>query len=503
MPIDLNDSGLEAAFTLENEKTGVIDQPPFHVLVLGNWSGDGERKALSERRTHEIDRDNFDEMIGRLGSRLSLDFEDGSSVMLEFSSLDDLHPDEIFKRVPLFSQFRDLRKRLRNADTFNAAARDVRALFGVAEEAKAEAAREQPEEVSEDLLDAILTKPSGGALPPKPGVSSEIGRLVSDLVRPHLVSVNEDEQASLVAAVDTATGALMAKILRHPKFKAFEAAWRGLFFFVRRTDTSAGLKIFLLDCSRQEMIDDLRSAENLTATSLFKKIVRDSVETPGADPWSLICGDYAFSPEVEDVAALMRMSKIAASAGAPFVSHIRPDVFGVHSIADQPEPSRWKISGESNAAKLWFALRGQPESQYLGMAMPRFLVRLPYGADTDPIEAFDFEEFAVLPQHDDYLWANGCFLVATLLAKSYAEFEWEMGRQMFQDIDGLPVHVLKVDGETTYKPCAEIQMTDEGVDRLMNFGFMPLISYRSTDRVKVGRFQSIADPVTGLKGRWS
>lgn len=503
MPIQPSDSSLEAQFTLESSKTGVIDDPPFHILALGDWSGDGEKKPVAERTPIEIDRDNFDEVIARLKARVDLDLDESSSLRLEFRSLDDFHPDEIFRRVSLFSDLRDLRKRLKDSDTFNSAAREVRERGTDAPFPDTVKTDEGVDPPADNLLDAILSKPSGGAAAPKSKVSGELGGLIGELVRPHLVSVDENEQASLVAAVDSATGSLMRTILHHPKFQHLEAAWRALYFLVRRTETSSELKIYIIDVSKDELSADLKSATDLAGTQLYKVLVRDTVETPGGEPWSLVCANYAYSPNIDDIAALMRVSKICNIAGAPFVSHMRPDVIGVHSLTDHVDPAEWKLSDESDAGKLWSALRGQNESKYLGMTIPRFLVRLPYGADTDPLETFSFEEFVEGRSHDLYVWANGAFLAALLLAQSFSASGWEMGRSLTQDVEGLPVHIYEEGGETIFKPCAEIQMTDRGVDKLMEFGLMPIVSYRNTDRVKLARFQSIADPVTGLKGRWS
>lgn len=503
MPI--SDIGLEAKFTLERERGGEIDEPPFRILMLGDWGGDAEKRPFAERKPIEIDRDNFDEVIARMKTSVKLDFEDGSSLPLDFASLDDFHPDEIFRRVPLYSELRDLRKRLKGTDTFNAAARDARQMFGIGA-GDASARAEAPAETApaDNLLDAILAQPSGGAAAPKRGAAGELGNLVKELVRPHLVSVNEDEQASLLSAVDTATSELMRRILHHRRFQELEASWRGLFFLVRRADTSTELKIYVLDATKDELADDLKSAGSLSDTLLYKLLVRDAIEMPGGEPWAFVGGDYAFSPEVDDVAALMRVSKICASAGAPFVAHMRPDVLGVHSMNAHPDPSEWKTGTDSDAAKLWFALRGQAESQYLGMTIPRFLARLPYGAETDPSETFAFEEFDGEPAHDQYCWANACFVSALLHAQSYSECGWKgMGRRLMQDADGLPVHVYKSNGETIYKPCAEIQMTDNGAEKLMEFGLTPLVSYRATDRIKIARHQSIADPVTALRGEWN
>ncbi len=501
MPIDLNDTGLEAQFSFGDASGNVVEEYPFHILALGNWSGDAERREMSARRTVEIDRDNFDEVIARLNTNVSLDFDDGSVIDLDFNSLDDFHPDEIFRRVDMFEQLRSLRKRLNSSDTFNAAAYDAKQLFGLKrEDIERPAARADDEPASDNLLDAILAKPEGGAAAPKRKLSGELGSLVAELVRPHLVTVDEEQQSSLIRLVDAATSGLMRKILHHRKFQMLEASWRGLFFLVRRTDTSTELKIHILDASKDELAADLKGADDLSTTHLYKILVTEAVEMPDAEPWSLILGDYAFSPVVDDVAALMRLSRLAATAGAPFVSHMRPDVLGVHSLYEHPDPAEWNAEADSNTAKLWSALTGQAESQFLGMTIPRFITRIPYGSDTEPLDTFVFEEFESVSEHDNYLWSNGCFAVGQLLANSFANYGWEMKNRLSQDVDGLPLHVYKSDGETVYKPCAEIAMTDVGVNKLIAAGLMPLVSYRGTDRIKLAMYQSITGKP--LAARW-
>jgi len=147
-------------------------------------------------------------------------------------------------------------------------------------------------------------------------------------------------------------------------------------------------------------------------------------------------------------------------------------------------------------------LRGIPEAEYLGMTIPRFLARLPYGRESDPLETFQFEEFEGAPKHDDYVWANGCFIAALLMAQSFSSFGWQMDKRFLQDVEQLPMHMYRSDGETIFQPCAEVLMTQNACERLMEYGLMPLISYKNTDHVKLGRFQSITDPVKGLRGRW-
>ncbi len=491
-----DDSDLDVNFTLESEKSGVIEESPFRLLVLGNWSADGGKRELAARRPIEIDRDNFDDVMNSLG--VKLDLETGGAVIdLEFGSLDDFHPDELFKRVPLFSELRELRKRLRNSDTFNSAAREVREMLAVpaaGSEVRDEPSAEAPP--ADDLLDAILSKPSGGAPAPKPAVSSDLSKLVSDIVRPHLVTVDENEQSAMVAAVDEAIGSAMRSILHDRRFQALEAAWRGLFFLVRRTDTGSDLKIFILDVSKSEFAEDLKSADE----SAVAKLLRAGQNN---DPWAAVAANFAFQPEVDDVAALIRVAKVGAAVRAPFISHIRPEVIGVKSLADHPDPAEWQMSDTTDSGKLWSTLRGLPEARYIGLTMPRFLARLPYGAATEPAETFSFEEFTDGFGHDDYLWANGCFAVAQLLAQTYRELEWDFGQRFMQDLEDMPLHMYKKDGETLYQSCAEVQLSQNAAEKLTEYGIMPIVSFKNMDRIRLVRFQSVSDSDPALKGRWS
>ena len=170
----------------------------------------------------------------------------------------------------------------------------------------------------------------------------------------------------------------------------------------------------MLDISHDELTDDLKGVSDLSGSYLYEVLVEEAIDTPGADPWAVVLGNYAFQPVKDDIAALMRIAKVAAAANAPFISHMRPDVIGVRSLAETQRRLEWNFSANSDKGKLWAVLRGIPEARYLGMTMPRFLARLPYGNETEPLETFQFEEFSGAPDHDNYLWANTCFVAGAV-----------------------------------------------------------------------------------------
>ncbi|HKX83583.1 MAG TPA: type VI secretion system contractile sheath large subunit [Pyrinomonadaceae bacterium] len=503
----MSESGFEAKFTMEGERPRELEVVPFRILCLGDWSAHGEKNPVDRRRPIEVDRDNFDEVMARLDTRLELQLNGWAEpIFLEFKELDDFHPDRIFDSVPVFTELRELRRRLMNRETYNAAAREVRSSFNVSEESdeRSDESVEGDVTTSGSVLDAILETPAGGSTHKmQPANTSELGRLVSDLVRPHLVSVDENEQGALLAAVDAASGDLMRRILHDRNFQQLEAAWRGLYLLIRRVETNIELKVFVLDLAHSELCDDLKSVGDLTESTLYRHLVGEAVELAGGEPWAVVVGNYAFRSDTADIAALIRVAKIAAAANAPFISHMRPDVIGVGSLFENPDHRSWDLSDDYDDGKLWSALRGQHEAGFLGMTIPRFLARLPYGTQTEPLERFSFEEFAGTPKHDDYLWSNGGFVAALLLAQTFSEYGWEMSGRFAQDIDRLPMHIYEDSGETIYQPCSEVLLTEAAAERLMEHGLMPLVCFKNTDRVRLTRIQSVSGPITSLKGRWN
>jgi type VI secretion system protein ImpC len=511
------DTDFESQVSLETQAISMPEDPPFHILFLSDYSGrensskNGENSS-PDYQIFEIDRDNFDDVMQKLNTSLRLDLRGigRNALILNFSELDDFHPDRIFQRISLFSDLRDVRKRLLKSDTFETAAREVRSWFedsSEVEQSNADISENIISDISAgsgNLLDDILsdTKAEAVTYRSQPTESVELNSFIRDIVQPHIIQTDEQEQERLVALVDETTSELMRKILHHPQFQALESAWRGLYFVVRRTDTNNDLKLFLMDISKEEISDNLKSSKDLTDSDIFRKIVIEKNKSFGGEPWALICGNYEFELNVEDVAALIRLGKIANISNAPFISHVKPEMLGIESLVDKPNVSDWNLSETTDASKLWTMLRTISVASSIGLAIPKFLARLPYGELTDPTEVFSFEEVTKDFQHKYYLWSNPSFAIALLLAQSFRSFGWEIGRKLLTEIDGLPTHLYSQDGENKTKSCAEINMTHTACDTLIEQGLIPLISFRDTDIIKIADFQSIAFPSKSLNSRW-
>lgn len=510
-----SDTDFNTKITYETESTSIAEVLPFNILFLGNWSGREIQEPkfnLANLRPIEIDRDNFDNVIRKMQVGLDLDFQDNNEniLSLEFTELDDFHPDKIFQRLPLFANLREVRQKLSKANTFEEAANEVRSWLiadnvekiGVETE---NASQQLHESTTDNLLDQILGQSDEQTFDSRSQTAekSELSSLISKLVKPHLIQTDVAEQSKLLMIVDEVVSDLMRKILHHPEFQALESAWRGAFFLAKRIETNANLKIYLVDISKDKITNDLKYIDNLTDSTLFQTIDSGIPSLSGEEPWAVVCGNYTFSLNIDDIATLIRLAKIAENTNTPFVSHINPEMFGFESFGEVQSSASWRILEESSQAKFWTTLRSLPETNYLGLMLPRFLIRLPYGEQTEPTENFSFEEFLDFARHEEYLWANPAFACAFLLAQTYSEYDWDIPQNLFVDIDNLPIHLYKENDETKSKPCAELVMTQNNCQQILDQGLMPLISFLNTDHIRLGGFQSISKPFAKLKGKWN
>jgi len=467
--------------------SAVLDpETPFRVLLLGDFSGRAAHAGKSSTgwKPVAIDRDNFEEVLAKVRPEFG---------GMRFAELDDFHPDRIYQGEG-FQKLREVRRRLETPSTFGGAAAEIRGWShdaavpaAAAPKAAVAAEPERPELAPGiNLLDSIV-EAAEPAAPQAPIRRGELRSFVDSVVRPYSVPAEDPELPRLLGLVDAESSARMRTILHHPEFQALEAAWRAVFQLVRAVETGSQLQLYLLDISKAELAADLIGADDLRQTGTWRILVEETVET-GSDAWSVVAGNYSFAQTVGDAEMLGRLAKIMSFAGAPFLGEAEPANSGV----DAEEGTRH-----------WERLRRLPEASWIGLAMPRLLLRLPYGKKTAPVECFDFEEMPGVPSHQQYLWGSPAFTCAQVLAEEFANEGWEMRPGAQVQIDGLPLHVYQADGEKHAKPCAEVLLTDREIDWMLDEGYMPLASIRGTDSVRLVRFQSISKPLARLSGRWA
>jgi type VI secretion system protein ImpC len=535
-------------------------ETPFCVALLGDFSGRESRgileigSALANRRAVLVDRDNFEDVLAKFHPEIKLPAGgESDSLGLKFSELDDFHPDRIVERAQMFRRLREARIRLNDPATFAAAAEELGLAPATAKASKPAPQPSRPPAASDLLppsgsfLDAVIEEATiedatpeeaiGSGWPttndqqrttsshrqsPRSRVPDDLERFVRRVTEPHLAAVPDSRQAEVLAVIDRALSSQMRALLHVPAFQALEAAWRAVFLLVRRLETDSQLKLYLIDISKPELAEDLggsqdlpsadlpradlRSADlrskDLRSAGLFRLLVDRSVGTPGAEPWALVVGNYTFGPNRQDASILARLAQIASAAGAPFLAGASPRAVGCESFAETPYPEDWKAEAEGDDSAAWAALRQLPEAGYLGLALPRFLLRLPYGPTTDPVESFSFEEMPDSPAHEDYLWGNPAFACALLLAQSFSDNGWQMRPGAPSELDGLPLHVYKRDSDSELKPCAEALLTERAAGKILERGPMPLVWLKGQDAVRLVRFQSMAEPLGALKGKW-
>jgi type VI secretion system protein ImpC len=489
-------------------------ETPFRVALLGDWSrraGPGARR-LADRESVPIDRDNFEQVLARFGVEPRLPGTGEEPTPLRFTTLEDFHPDRLLQRIQRLQALMELRARLGNPATFEAAAAQLRsrAPAQTAADVPAPAPERQPRapepssEGPDNLLDQILGETQGRSGPVgQPAGAGGWDAYLQKIIEPYLLpKVDEARRADLLAQMDRALGQQLRAVLHSPVVQAAEAAWRGLFFLVRRLETDADLQLHLLDVTKEELAADLGSAEDLRATGTYRLLVERTTGTPGGQPWALLVGHYTFDRSRQDAELLGRFAKVACAAGAPFLAAASPRVVGCDSLAHAPDPDDWHGRATPEDDEAWETLRRLPEAAYLGLAFPRFLLRLPYGKGTDPIEQSDFEEMPGGCEHERLLWGNPALACTCLLGEAFRRYGWGFRPGVVQELDGLPLYVYQEAGESQVQPCAEAWLTDRASEAILGQGLMPLLSVKGRDAVRLSRFQSLAGPRKPLAGRW-
>ncbi len=471
----------------EASREALDPDTPFRLLVLGDFGGRGGAPRA-------VDRDVLDEEIARRGLSIEIALPGGARALVAPRSLDDFHPDRLLESVEALGTFARTRERLGDPRTFEEAAREVRAWAGAAP-VPAPAAPGRTEGGSDVVADLLA-----GAARREKGADAAFRAEVEELVRPHLAPAEDADLPRLSRAVDEACAAALRAVLRDARFRAVEAAWRGLDLLVRRVDDEA-VKVFFLDLPREALESDLRAHASLAESALYSRAVTETVETPGAEPWGAILGLYEFGTGVADAALLVRLARIARAAGAPFLAGARPELLGCASIAATPDPGEWRGPAGAGAA-VWDEVRALPEAAWVALALPRLLLRLPYGGATDPIDAFRFEELADAPGHEGYLWGNGALACALVLAGAFAVGGWDLRPETAAEVPGLDTHVFSEKGETRVTPPSEVVLTVRAAERILEAGLVPVLSLKGSESVRVARLQAIARPLRALAGRW-
>jgi type VI secretion system protein ImpC len=306
--------------------------------------------------------------------------------------------------------------------------------------------------------------------------------------------------SAMIAEIDRKLSEQINLIMHHEDFKALEGTWRGLHHLVNNTETDEMLKIRVLNISKLDLKKTLKKFEGTAwdQSPIHKKLYEEEFGSPGGQPYGCIVGDYFFDHSPEDVKMLGSMAQIAAAAHAPFIAGAGPSVFQMDSWQDLSKPRDLTKIFQTAEYASWRSLRESDDARYIGLAMPRFLARLPYGAKTVPLEEFDFEEDTEGADHNKYTWSNAAYAMASNITRAFKLWGWcarIRGAESGGMIEGLPVHTFPTDdGGVDMKCPTEIAITDRREAELAKNGFMPLSHYKNTDYAVFMGAQSLQKP---------
>ncbi|MBT9494713.1 MAG: type VI secretion system contractile sheath large subunit [Paucibacter sp.] len=305
---------------------------------------------------------------------------------------------------------------------------------------------------------------------------------------------------AMIASIDKKLSEQINLILHHQDFQKLEGAWRGLHYMVNNTETDESLKIRVMNVSKAELGKTLKRYKGTSwdQSPIFKKIYSEEFSQFGGEPFGCLVGDYHFDQSAPDVELLSEMAKIAAAAHAPFITGGSPTLMQMDSWQELANPRDLTKIFTTPEYAAWRSLRESEDSKYVGLAMPRFLSRMPYGAKTNPVEAFNFEEDTGSADHGKYTWANAAYAMATNINRSFKENGWctrIRGIESGGAVQNLPTHTFPTDdGGVDMKCPTEIAIEDRREAELAKNGFMPLVHRKNSDFAAFIGAQSLHKP---------
>jgi type VI secretion system protein ImpC len=470
------------------------DETPSRILILGNLRGH-ETEAqppLLERPILRVDIDNIEDLLARHAPSVVLGVEAGGE-RLQFRTFEDFHPDRLVETLSVFRRLLDLRRRLEHPGTFAGALAELRAdpIAGetvTREDAPSPIATDDSSSTFERLLGRkTVTEPAN----PQSAALDSVDALIRRIIAPHIVQAPDPQLPQLLSAVDIALSDAMRRVLHDPGFQDVEATWRGIRWLVSSLELGEELELHLLHVPREELSKGVGPESDL-----YRRLVDREARTAGGLQLSALVGNYRFNATKADLDILESLGSLARAVGAPFVAECGASLLGASTVARQPDPRDWTPLDPEIDAR-WGTLRRGPVAPHIGLLLPRFLLRLPYGSRSDPIGAFRFEEPSAKPEHEAFLWGNPAFACAVVIARVS---EADSVPADAGTITGLPAYASTIDGEPQLQPCAEVGLTERAVEAILARGIMPLMSLRDRDAARLVRLQSIADPPAALAG---
>ncbi|UXN05083.1 MULTISPECIES: type VI secretion system contractile sheath large subunit [unclassified Bartonella] len=322
--------------------------------------------------------------------------------------------------------------------------------------------------------------------------------LINDLLKSKNVNekVNKNTVDRMIAELDRKISQQVDQILHHKKFQQLEAAWRGLKFVVDRTDFRENIKFDLLSASKEELLEDFDQAPEVVQSGLYKHIYSAHYGQFGGEPVGAMIANYNFGPSAPDIKLMQYVSSVGAMAHAPFIAGASPEMYGINSNIDLPAVKELASVYDSPRFRKWNAFRESEDARYVGLTGPRFLLRQPYDPLDNPVRNFVYTE-DVASEHENYLWGNTSFALATRLVESFEKYRFcanIIGPQSGGAVHDLPVHLFESLGQLDAKIPTEVLITDRRELEMAEQGFIALTMRKGSDNAAFFSANSVQAP---------
>ena len=322
--------------------------------------------------------------------------------------------------------------------------------------------------------------------------------LISELLKPQHQDekVNASSVDTMIAEIDQRLSSQIDEILHHEDFQKLESAWRGLRYLVDETDFRQNIRIEMLNVEKSSLLDDFEEAPEIVKSGFYQHVYTDEYGQFGGQPFGAIVANYDFGPGARDVRLLQDVSSVCAMAHAPFFAAAGPEFFGVDSFAELPGLKDLQAVFEGPRYAKWRGFRESEDARYVGLTMPRFLLRLPYDPQDNPVKAFNYVE-KVADSSEKYLWGNTAYAFATRVHDSFAQYRWcpnIIGPQSGGTVEDLPLHNFESMGQVETKIPTEVLISDRREFELAEQGFIALTMRKGSDNAAFFSANSVQAP---------
>ena len=321
------------------------------------------------------------------------------------------------------------------------------------------------------------------------------------------LAINKQVVDDFISEIDQQISAQVNEVLHDSEFQKMESAWRSLSYLVDNTEFRQNIRIEVLNTSKEDLLEDFQDCKDWQKSGLFKTVYRDQYNTFGGNPYGLMVSNFAFDNRTPDVELMSEVSRVGAVAKCPFLGGVAPSMFGKKedSFTGLPRMAEMYEIFEQPQYTKWNSFRQSDDSRYVGLAMPRFLLRKPYTVEDQDVKDFTFQEDVRVESHDNYLWGNASFALAGRMTESFASFGWYnaiVGPNSGGTVPDLPLHQYEATGQYQTKIPTETLISEDMDVDLCNFGFIPLVMRKGSDNAaffdapsskSVGKFPDTAE----------